>query len=204
MTAIHNIRIMSLPRNDPIYRPYENVKEFYDLYKTKQGVCGSINGVKAMELALKYPDKKIRLLAFNFRKADGSPLRHVLITYNNLIMDMSNFGAGGEPKIMSYRDFLRRIQQKMGKLPYIVKSEPVYLYAKNHIKQAIIASEGECYDTEQKYIINCGIDMGNTLLKTALDTELEDNGTLWANSIEEYASGAEPRKLRELGINFWD
>tara|TARA_R110000824_G_scaffold14831_1_gene62748 strand:+ start:797 stop:1414 length:618 start_codon:yes stop_codon:yes gene_type:complete len=205
MTAVHNIRIMSLPHNDPIYRPYETINEFYDIYKQKQGVCGSINGVKAMELAHKYPDKKIRLLGFNFKKEDGSPLRHVLITYGNLVMDMSNMGYGGEPIIMSYRDFLARLHNKMGKYPYIVASEPVYLYAKNHIKHKIIANcfEGR-YDTEQKYIINCGIDMGNTLLEKMIKTELVDDGSLWANSVEEYATGAEPYKLRELGINFWE
>ena len=40
--------------------------EFYEEYKKKQGVCGSINGVKAMELANKYPEKKIRLVGYNF------------------------------------------------------------------------------------------------------------------------------------------
>ena len=45
--------------------------------------------------------------------------------------------------------------------------------------------------------------MGNSALKKLLEMEAVE-GECWANSIEEYASSNEPRKLEKLGINLGD
>tara|TARA_R110002096_G_scaffold400184_2_gene596693 strand:- start:1066 stop:1635 length:570 start_codon:yes stop_codon:yes gene_type:complete len=174
--------------------------EFYEEYKKKQGVCGSINGVKAMELANKYPEKKIRLVGYNF-KTNGKNFRHVLIIYNNMVMDMSNMGTGGKPIVMSYMNFLKRIKQKTGVFPYIMNVEPVNIYEQNRKK--ISSVDMERYGGDLKWVINFGIDMGNSALKKLLEMEAVE-GECWANSIEEYASSNEPRKLEKLGINLGD
>tara|TARA_R110000803_G_scaffold70319_4_gene133127 strand:- start:1287 stop:1883 length:597 start_codon:yes stop_codon:yes gene_type:complete len=190
-TRIHK-RETKLFKNDT----EETLTEFYDKYKKKQGVCGSINGVKAMELAHKYPSKKIKLAGYNLCEKGGKPLRHIVIIYNNKIIDMSNMGYGGEPLIMSYMDFLSRIHKKIGQYPLIMDVEPVYSYEKNRDK--IMACD-ERYNTHLKYTINCGIDMGNTLLQKMLDMEAVE-GKCWVNTVEEYMKSGEIQKLEKLEI----
>jgi hypothetical protein len=178
-----------------------SLNEFYEKYKQKKGVCGSINGVKALELAQKFPNKKIRLVGYNFIKADGSPFRHVVILYGNKMMDMSNMGYGGKPIIMNYMDFMVQVEKRCGCLPYIMDDEPCYLYQREINK---IMGSDERYDTNLKYLINCGIDMGNSMLARLLQ-KTPKRGKCWAEGIDEFVASAETKKLEkmwnEMGTN---
>ena len=92
---------------------------------------------------------------------------------------------------MNYMDFMVQVEKRCGCLPYIMDDEPCYLYQRNIDK---IMGSDERYDTNLKYLINCGIDVGNSMLARLL-RKTPKRGKCWAEGIDEFVASAETKKL---------